>query len=220
MNSPHYHSPLFRDFRSIEQDDHLRVIRFFEEREAEIGQLVFEEYYDLLLAYVEALYALSEFRKHLLVVDYAIEATINHDAPTTAATDIFQQLLYQKAMSYFRNLEPQRAEHILRELLRINPAHTEAAILLHRSLYRQQVRIQQLSRAGAIICFGLSAVVILLEALLLRPFYDIYTHPVEWLRNGIFILGIISLVSGTVYTWLRAQRMTHAFLRSLPQRSG
>ena len=61
-----YHSKVFRNFKEIEREDYHNVIRYYEANEEEIGQLDFEEYFELLLAYIHALFRLEKYQKHLL----------------------------------------------------------------------------------------------------------------------------------------------------------
>ena len=57
-----YHSRIFRDFKEIDAVNHRRIIRFYEDKEEDIKRLDFDEYFQLIVAYVNALFELGLIR--------------------------------------------------------------------------------------------------------------------------------------------------------------
>ena len=196
MLRPSNHSKVFLDFKEIEVNDYRKLIRFFEDRENVIYQLNFEERFELLLAYVNALFEIGAYQKYLLVVDFVIESSIIHNIKTFKGEDIFQKLLFRKAASLFNTNEKEKADYILRELIRINPKDEDATLFLKKCLRKMYPQLINSSRAIGIFMFLLSAFIIFLEVLFVRPFYNMHTPVVEASRNTIFILGLISMFGG------------------------
>jgi hypothetical protein len=64
-----YYSQLYRNFRAIEPTEYRRVVRFFEKYEKNILQLDFDEYFDTVFVYNNALFEIGEYRKHILMSD-------------------------------------------------------------------------------------------------------------------------------------------------------
>lgn len=207
-----YHSKTYRDFKGIEFDNYRRIIHFYEERESTIRGLDFEEYFEMLTAYVKSLFEVGFHQKHLLMVDVAIEEAINHNVQYYAGEDIFEELLFRKAASHYRCIEYDRCDYVLRELIRINPYREDAIMLLKKCLRRKEPLFVNRAKALSIFCFLLAAAIICGEVLLVRPFYSMYAETVEWSRNGIFLFGCLSLVCGLLLHRLRVERQVERFV--------
>lgn len=198
-----YHSKIFRDFKGIEPNDYREVIHFYEEKEDQIRQLEFDEYFELLVAYVDSLFEIGAYQKHLLMVDVVIEHSIVNNIQGREGADIFQRMLFKKAASLYNILELDRADYILRELTKIDPYDRDTILFLKKCLRKRQPGLVNNTRAAAIFMFLLSAFVICLEVLFIRPFYSIYTDLIETSRIILFLLGCSLLVGGDLlHRWL------------------
>jgi len=208
-----YYSRLYRDFLALDPADFHGIIRYYEAHEDGIRQLADKEYFVLLLHYTQALFYVKAYRQHLAVVDHTLYTCLNQtDSKDIAA--IFRDLLFMKAAAARSSLQLDVAEHVLRELLRMEPNYPGATILLRQCLRQQDQDLVKRSRAISILLFGLAAVVIALEILFVRPFYSLQAPIVESLRNGIFLLGILTLLGGELASWWRAHRRVQAFVRA------
>ncbi len=112
-----YHSQIYRDFRDIEPTEYRAITRFYEDHVDAIHQLDFEEYFELLVAYTDALFEIGVYERHLLIVDEVIETTILKNIKFFEQEDIYYRMLFRKAASLFNLLEFEKAAHILRELI-------------------------------------------------------------------------------------------------------
>lgn len=214
-----YHSRLYRDFKGIHPDAYRDIIRFYDENESDIRQLDFDEYFELLVIYVDALFDAGKYRKHLVMVDHVIELTIQRNIYRFQQRDLYRAMLLKKGLSLVRTHEFERAQHIFRELLRMNPRHTDVIRHLEESIHLAGSPGLHTSRALAIGSFFLSAILIGIEILLIRPFYEHLTPILEWSRNGLFVLGLSILYIGY---WLHRRRSAQAaqdFVRNLKDRS-
>ena len=77
-----YHSKIYRDFKALDERAYRDMVRFYEEREDDIKGLEFQEFFELLFAYADALFEIGSYRKHLLLVDYVIECSITITSST------------------------------------------------------------------------------------------------------------------------------------------
>ncbi len=210
---PKYHSKLYRDFKSIEGAAHHNIIRFYEKHENAIRRLEHNEFYDLLKDYVTALYNSGAYRKHLLMVDTVIEASLQGQYPTYMERAIFREMLYQKAVSLFNNLQLNEADYITRELIRIDPYDQQSIHLLKRILLREQPSYIRTTRAASVFLFMLSATVIAIELLFIRHFYALYADFVEASRNVIFGVGITLLAGGWLYQHWQVEKEVNGFVQ-------
>lgn len=207
---PRHYSRLFRSFAAIDPEDYQRLIRTYEELEEELGRLDAEEHFELTVRYVDALFATGAYRRHLLMVDLVIHASIERNIKEFAGEDVFARMLFRKAASAYRTHDFGQAQHIAEELIRIYPANSLYRRLLQSILFKQQQRLLQFGRATFIFCILALALVIVVDLLLVQPFYPAEHAAMVWLRDDLFILGTLALVGCFSYArfsaWKRAQQ--------------
>lgn len=210
-----YHSKLYRDFKEIEATDYRGVIRFYEENERQIEQLDEHEHFDLLTSYVNSLFEIGAYQKHLLMADLVIETTVERNIKTYRGVDIFCSMLFKKAASLYNVREYDKAEYILCELIRIDARNEEAILFLKKCHRQKSPGIMQHARAASIFLFLLTALIISIEVLFVRPFYDMYTPLIESSRFSTFGLGCFLLVAGDLIHRWQADRKVNRFVRQV-----
>ncbi len=213
-----YHSKIFRDFKEIEADNYRRIIHFYEDKEDTIRGLDFEEYFEMLLSYVNSLFEVGFHQKHLLMVDVAIETAIQNNVQYYEGEDVFEKLLFRKAASHFRCVQYDRCDYVLRELIRINPYREDSIMFLKKCLRRKEPLFLDRAKAASIFLFLLAAGIICLEVLLVRPFYTMYAEPVEFSRNTLFLLGCSAWVGGLLIHRWRVEKQVEKFVRQVRRR--
>jgi tetratricopeptide (TPR) repeat protein len=197
-----YHSKLYRDFKAIEGNAYQEMIRYYEDHETAIRGLDFEEYFDLLVSYVDALFEVGAYRNHLLMVDVVIETSIEENIVLYKGRDLFKEMLFRKAASHFNRHEHQKAEHILRQYISIYPKDEQGILFMKKCLRKQKPKFLTNAHAVTIFLLLLTALIIAIEVLFVRPFYGIYVDLVEQSRISMFILACTILVSMTlVHRW-------------------
>ena len=208
---PRYFSPIYRNLRAIEPTDYHRLIREYEKEEGAIGRLDTREHFELTVLYVDALFETGAYRKHLLMVDQVLYLSFSENLRRVDGEEVFERMLFRKAASCFRLYDLQTAEHVLREMLRINPENESARQFLEKTLYKKQVAAHQLMRATAVLCFLTAALAIFIELIVVRNFYPMYLSTFVWARSFLFFMGLASLVVGELYTRHRAFAETKNF---------
>ena len=203
---PRHYSPLYREIRSIDPKDFQKIIREYEYKEREIGQLDPEEHFELTVLYVDALFATGAYRRHLLMVDLVIFASIDRNIQYLNGEDVYERMLFRKAASAFRTFDFASCAHICRELMRMYPENPLHGRLLQRALFNQQRSTLQFGRGAAIFCFLLTALVIVLDLLIIKNFYPAEHQAAIWLRNDVFIAGILFIAGAYGLAWFRAKR--------------
>ena len=97
-------------------------------------------------------------------------------------------------------------QHILLELLKMDYSNVAASYLLKRCLIRQQPNYLRVTKGISILLFFLSASIIAIELLVIRPFYNDWNSGVEILRSSIFVAGILLLLGAFDRTEFAALR--------------
>ena len=101
----YYHSRVYQEFKGIEQSEFRSIVRFFESRTDEIIHLEFNEYFELLLAYAEALFEIGTYHSFLTVADQAIAITIEQNIKYYHGEDVFFNILFKKAAAHYNLME-------------------------------------------------------------------------------------------------------------------
>jgi hypothetical protein len=213
-----YHSKLYRDFRAIEPGEWRTIIRFYEEFEKNIVDLDFEEYFELLNAYTNALFEVGSYQKHLLMADVVIEASVMNNVKFFHGDDVFHKTLFKKAASCYHLRQSEKADYILRELLRIDPYDVDAAMFLKKCLRKTSPAYLRHAKAVAIFLFLMSALVVSLELIVVRSFYPMYLALVESTRNTLFLLACGCLVGSDLFHRWRSIREVDLFVRKIKRK--
>jgi tetratricopeptide (TPR) repeat protein len=216
MNQSHvYYSQLYRNFRNIESGEYRKVLHFYERHEKEIRQLEFEEYFELLVAYTQALFETETHQKHLLMADIVIEIAFAENITTLGGQEIFKHTLFQKSVSYYHLLDYKKAIHVLSELIKIDPDYQDATFFMARCLRKSRSKFVRNTRAVAIFTFLATALIICIEVLFIRNFAADWVSLVELMRNITFGLGFFILIGGELVHWLSARHKVSRLVKSV-----
>ncbi|MDZ7879051.1 MAG: hypothetical protein U5L45_15320 [Saprospiraceae bacterium] len=197
MNQPQtYKSQLYRNFRAIEAGEYRKLVYFYERNAKEITRLDFAEYFELLVTYTNALFEIAAYQKHLKMADMVIELSFMENITEIRGQEILRPTLFQKAASYYNLANYPKTIHVLSELIKIDPTDQEVARFMERTRRKSRPQLIGHTRAVAIVLFLATALIISIEALIIRNFYPQYTPSVEWTRNGLFVSGIVVLLGG------------------------
>lgn len=207
-----YHSKIYRDFKAIEGTAYRDIIHFYEKQESQIRTLDFDENFELMTVYVNALFEIGQYRKHLSLVDFIIETAIVNNIEFYKGEDIFLKMLFRKAASLYNLLEYEKSEYILCEIIRINPWDQDAILFLKKCKRHQQPRYLKYARATSIFLFLLAALIIALEVLFVRSFYRQYIADVERARFAIFGGGGIILIGADLFHRFLVEKSVNDFV--------
>jgi hypothetical protein len=202
-----------RRIRALRADAHRAVIHYFEKHEDAIGRLTPEERLDILSIYLDALFAVGEYGRHLRHVEDALPLSLDVEADRSG--ELFRHLLFQKAASLYQTGAVDKSAHVLSELLRMEPTDRMARRFLARCHQRSLVRFRLRFRATAVAAWLASAAVIALETLWVRPFLPEWAPVVEISRNVLFVLAALILGAGELLTIGRSRRRVTRLIATL-----
>ncbi|MFQ5445501.1 MAG: hypothetical protein ACE5FF_01095, partial [Saprospiraceae bacterium] len=135
--TPHrstYQAKVFHDFQAIDPKEWRTIVRFYEEYESEIKNLDFGAYFEMVTAYTNALFEIGAYEKHIPMADTVIELSVMNNVRFFNGEDVFHKSLFKKAASCYHTHQLEKAEYILRELLRIDPYDDDASMFLKKCL--------------------------------------------------------------------------------------
>jgi tetratricopeptide (TPR) repeat protein len=189
-----YTGDLIAQFRELDPGAHREIIRFYEANKRSIPYLDTDDFIEIELSYTNALFEMGRYESFLICARYLLESLIYHNIKYVNGEDVYEKLLFRKAAAHYHLLELSVAEKVLWELLRINPENQSASYLLKRCLLKSETSFLRNARAFSIFLFLFSAIVIGMELLVIRPFFDHYAQPVEFGRISIFLFALMLLV--------------------------
>lgn len=193
MNSNTYYGRRMVELRT---DTHQAVIHFFEKHEVGIRTLQEDEFFDILLLYLDSLFACGEYERFDRYVDEALILALDHRIYTLKDEDIYEHLLYRKAAVLYNIGRDDQCRHLLTELLRLNPAHKLARRFLKRCLVQSQREFRRRLYAVVILLILVSMLGSALEILWIRPFLPDWVFIWEYSRSLIFLLALIVWAGG------------------------
>ncbi|MCF8237287.1 MAG: hypothetical protein K9I85_03970 [Saprospiraceae bacterium] len=195
----------------LRTDAHQAVRRYVEKHEAALRLLDRDEFYDILVIYLDALFECGEYELFINRVDEAIAMTV--DRPVFGAREerMYHHLLFRKAAVCDRLGREEQCIYILTELLRLNPEHKLAIRFLIRCRNRQHRGARQSIRALSIGLFLSTVLVLMVETLWIRPFQMEELPWVMGLRNALFMAGWLVLLGGESFMLIQSTRTVHRF---------
>jgi tetratricopeptide (TPR) repeat protein len=207
-------SATYDAFLGIEAGAYKEKIQFIEENFFKLRELDAEEYFDMMVLYGEALFETGEYARQAKLADHILEMSIERNIIMHREEDVYFETLFKKAAS-LHNLEKiDQAVHILKELIKINPDHERSKLFLINCLIRQQKPSVKPYRHFSLVLLMSSAVVIAFELILVRRLWPSWTAVTELIRNGLFLSGVILLITGEVMVRYRAVEDVYSFSRN------
>lgn len=208
------HSETYEGFLAIEESAYKERIQYIEENFFMLRELDADEYFDMMVLYGEALFETGEYGRQAKLADHIIEMSIERNIVIHRKQDVYFETLFKKAAS-LHNLEKiDQAVHILKELIKINPDHESSKLFLINCLIRQKKSTVRPYRDISLVLLLSSALVIAFELLLVRRIWPAWEPIVEMIRNGLFICGVILLITGEVMVRYRAVEDVYSFTRN------
>ena len=201
----------------IEENDFQQTIRFYEQHLATIKQLDFDEYFELLVIYVNALFETGAYEKHLIEVDVVIENSILRNIQYFKGEDIYRKMLFKKAAAHYNLKNYKKADYVLRELIKIDPFDKDPILFLKKCLRKSRSSVIKVIWAVAIFLFLTAAIVFGLEILSIRSLHEEYLPLTQKIRNGVLISGIVILLLGNFFHRIRIERNVKIFVETIKE---
>ncbi len=212
------YSEVYEAFLAIEPTAYKEKIRYIEENFFLLHEIDAEEYFDMMVLYGEALFETGEYHRQAKLADHIIEMAISRNIIMHRDQDVYYETLFRKAAS-LHNLERiPEAIHILKELIKINPQHESTKLFLINCMIRQKKAAVKPYRETSMVLLLSSAVIIAIELLIVNRFWPEWGSIVELIRNGLFILGVLLLITGEVLIRYRAVEDVYTFTRETKKR--
>jgi tetratricopeptide (TPR) repeat protein len=206
-------SETYEAFLAIEAAAYREKILFIEENFFMLRELHGDEYFDMMVLYGEALFETGEYGRQAKLADHIIEMSMERNIIFHRGQDIYFETLFKKAASLHNLDQIDKAVHILKELIKMNPDHESTKLFLINCLIRQKKAIVRPYRSISLVLLMTSALDIAVELLLVNTLWPNWSSIVEIVRNGLFISGVVLLIAGEMIVRYRAVEDVYSFSR-------
>lgn len=207
-------SKTYEAFLAIDAGAYKEKIQFIEENFFKLRELDTGEYFDMMVLYGEALFETGEYARQAKLADHILEMSIERNIVMHREQDVYFETLFKKAASLHNLDKIDQAVHILKELIKINPDHESTKLFLINCIIRQKKPTVRPYRNISLLLLLSSAIVIAVELIFVRRLWPSWTVIVEMIRNGLFLGGVILLITGEVMVRYRAVEDVYSFSRN------
>jgi tetratricopeptide (TPR) repeat protein len=200
-----YNNEVYSAFKELDKSSFREVVQYFESNKKYINHLEQEQYFEILATYAHALFELGIYGKYIKFAEEVLQNSIENNIYEFEGEDIYSATLFRIAASHYNIYQVDKAEKILKQLLRMHPDNTAISAFYKKILSRKRT-LSQKTRAISIVLLLVSAMVIATELLIFRPFFQMAVFYVEISRNILFVLGFGTYLFGEL-----ANRLTVEF---------
>lgn len=215
---PAYRLKLYRNFKAIDPADYHGIIRYYERFEEAMNTLDAEEYFDCTLDYTNALFETGNYAQHVVMCDHLLEIVIMQNIESWGGEDIYTRLLFKKAVALYRMHEFAKSEHILRELIKLDPNEQLPLRLLRRCLIRQRSNALMFTRAAAVALTFMAALAVAVELFVIRPFFLDFYEKALLVHNVLLGAALLALAGGEITQFWRCHRIVAGFAKKMRTR--
>lgn len=204
---------VYDEYIELGKEAYLEKILYYESQEQRILNLPFFQSLEIQCDYIEALHQTDKHYKLLEIIDGVIATVMYENIYTINGTDVYKSLLYIKADALYNTLNYRSSNHVVSELIKI-----EGDNILCKSLFIKNsidnLRYEgQKIRAIGILLFLCSAMVIGVEILMIKSFYNEWINIFVAIRNILFLGGILSIVGQEIDIRIKSFEAYHQLLK-------
>lgn len=201
-------------FLKIADKAYAEKIRYFEDNSSVFRVLPEEEKFELNLSYTLALFEVGAYEKYLKTSDILIEWIFAENIITFKGKDVARQLLFRKACCLYNTQKYGPARKLATQVYRMYPDSPQNKILLRNIIYKIKEPAIQNIRAGVVVMYIVSAIIIAVHLFLIQPFYSEYAHISEFGWQGVFGFASLLLLGTEMYLRFVSSKEVE---RSLPK---
>lgn len=210
---------IYLEFKELDKSSLRSVVHYFEKNKRYLNQLDNREYFEVLVTYANAVFDLGQYYKFIRISEEILFLSIDQNIYEFEGEDIYCSILFKKAACHFNLDQKQKAEDILREMIKIYP-NNQYVKSFYKKVLKREKSPARYTRAIAIAFILASAVVIAFELLVIRPFYSDWTEHIEVFRIFLFSLGFGVYLIGELISLLKVEWKVFNEIKSIKSNKG
>ena len=206
---------IYSDFKEISELAFQEKVSFYEKNRELIKNLEFSKYFEIKLNYSDALFNAGFYYKYIGTSDEIISESIQYNIARFKNRDIYKETLFKKAMAHHNLNELEEAEIIVKELIKMDPGDRSNKFFLFRCLSKKKSKFNRTTRAVSIIFFLSAVLVSATEILIINNFFSEISFISSFIRNTLFVIGLVIFAVGEVYNFLKIKKEIKSFLAGI-----
>lgn len=211
------------ELAQLEAQIHSAIVRHFENNHNILLKLSFEDYFDLLIEYGDALSAMGKSQKYISTADELIHYIFERNISEHKGVNLLQVTLFKKALAHYHLHEYDESEHIMRELLKMDPQNAAYKRIYRQCLYKLSIKGDtHLSRSVFLVLVFSYAIMIGFELFLINPSFPEIAGSFELIRWTVFMVALIIFIMGEsrhhLLTWMQIKRDVKGFQKKMVQK--
>lgn len=185
-------------------------VRFYEENPEALSLLGFDDRIEIEIDYMFCLFEIGKYDRYLSKVDALLEAVISENIYVYKNENVFNELLFRKAACLYQFKQFDKSKFILGQLIKMdkqNALFMGLYVLCQRKIQNDtQVFIKAASYGSLLIVVAISFVEIILH-----PFLQSSLSPFLWMRNGLFCMAFLLLITNEFFFQYQIYKDTKLF---------
>ncbi|HEX5625739.1 MAG TPA: hypothetical protein VFX48_06975 [Saprospiraceae bacterium] len=199
-------STVFFSFKKIPDKAFHDYYYFYQYYFEQISNLNFEEYMEIKFNYIRALYHLDKYSLFYRQADELLLELLNAPYFESHHRACMEQILALKAAAYRNENKMESAIQLYEEVYKMNPRQKAIRKKFRYLLFQREQFRNQNQFAVLVVVLVLSLLVTGLQLFVADPFFPIWSEPIRYFRNVLFLGAIAGFAAMQYRHWYRANR--------------
>jgi tetratricopeptide (TPR) repeat protein len=206
---------IYSDYKEISELAFREKVSFYEKNKELIQSLDFKKYFEIKLDYADALFNTGLYYRYIGQSHDIIAESIQYNISTFKNKDIYKETLFKKAAAHHNVYEIEKAEHIIKELIKMDPNDRSNRSFLFRCLNKKKSRFNRTTRAVSVVFFLSAALVSAIEILIINNFFPQISVISSFIRNAIFVSGLVIFGTGELWNIVKIKKEIKSFMSAI-----
>lgn len=197
---------IYYDFMLIEKRAYREKIKFFEKNKNTIFELAVLQGVEIWYYYTQATFEIGDYKKYVDLSVPLIEKVIEENIERYGDTNVYESLLFNKAVSHLHLKQYRKAEYIFKELIKIDKSNKLYVKAFMHNRFLERIKDTMAIKLFTVIMLFTIISISLLETLIIAPFYPNIETSIELLRDLLIISMFSVILLNSAYHYFTAKR--------------
>lgn len=190
-----YHNIFYINYFRLEHTAYRDKVRYFENHKRLVHKLTEDQQQQMKIDYVICLFEIGRYDTFLRLVDQMIELVVIENIYSYNGKEIFNELLFRKSAALYNVKRYEEAEKVAKALTNIDRTDKKSRMLFKKCRRKYGVKRNENLKAISVLILITAIAVAYIELLIVKPFYQNYTHVFRVTKMILFCTGIGILIS-------------------------
>lgn len=209
---------LYKKYTSLEGDAHYDVIRFYEHNEEDLVWLPINQSLNIEKHYLKALFSVERYEKYAYRSQLFLERLIYNNVTVLDGEKVFEETIYNRAVSLYYCNRFDESQHVVEELLKIDGQHTESRYLYFVLQKQKDTYPFKCLKIGLVVMIFLSILLLIAYQFIVSMHYPEFRY--NFLDGVAFLMLpiLLTLSAGQIYLLAKARFKVFCFVSSCKRR--